>query len=56
MLILARAAIFATAWLIFESVISWAAFCDHPQERRAEYQSAEEYKCIFIGPLVSILL
>jgi hypothetical protein len=36
-------------WLFFECWISWAAFCEYPN------QPTEEYSCIFRGPVISII-
>jgi hypothetical protein len=50
MLILWRTLLFAGLWLIFESVISWAAFCN----QGAAYEAPEKYECIFHGPVFSL--
>lgn len=41
-------------WLLFECIVSWAAFCDHGTNNSAYNQGDEKYSCIFRGPLVSI--
>lgn len=39
-------------WIIFESAISWAAFCHPDNYQAASNQTYEEY-CAFRGPLIS---
>jgi hypothetical protein len=41
-------------WLLFECWISWAAFCEYQKQYAATYQPAEEYGCIFRGPVISL--
>jgi hypothetical protein len=55
MLILWRTLLFAALWLAFESVISWAAFCQHQNEYSGAYQTTESYECVFRGPIASFL-
>jgi hypothetical protein len=33
--------------------MSWFAFCQQPEHQSTDYQSTEEYICVFRGPLVS---
>jgi hypothetical protein len=54
MLILWRTILFGAIWLIFESAISWVAFCQHQNEYSGADQAAEGYECIFRGPAASI--
>jgi hypothetical protein len=42
----------ALIWLAFESLISWAAFCDSV-DKQTEQKATVEYECIFRGPVVS---
>jgi hypothetical protein len=54
MLILWRTILFAALWLVFESVISWAAFCQHQNEYGGANQTTEGYECVFRGPVASV--
>jgi len=53
MLILWRTLLFAALWLVFESVISWAAFCQRQGQYGSTDQATESYECIFRGPAAS---
>jgi hypothetical protein len=48
------AALSLAGWIAFESFVSWAAFCNHPEQYGAAYQSTEEYSCVFRGPFISL--
>jgi hypothetical protein len=53
----ARITLFVALWLLFECLISWAAFCHHSERYGGYYQTAENenYACVFKGPAMLIL-
>src|ERR1051325_8795733 len=53
--IAALVALLLVIWLAFELFVSWAAFCNYPEEYGSSYQTTEEYGCIFKGPVVSLV-
>lgn len=53
MLLARRILIFAALWLVFESVVSWFAFCEQAKNYGGTNQPAPKDGCIFGGPLAS---
>jgi hypothetical protein len=45
------ALLLAAMWLVFECLISWAAFCDQQQYATGNNESHKEYDCAFRGPI-----
>jgi hypothetical protein len=52
---LASIATLAAIWIVFEALVSWAAFCQDQQDNASSGGGSEENHCILKGPVTSLV-